>query len=219
MEKKKIFSKKILIPIIVLVLVISVTSIFLLNKKSNTKETQFVEPINNIALIEANINNDVLNLNVCVNYNGNYKFEAIADISIPNDITKENEYLIYKSFTGAEDKNSFLCYLYSQKIIDSKNEKISLINGKYTKSISSNKKEQGLYFGNADKSYIYIEDDSATIEIYGKKHKTGSEISLTGYWLPNPNNNQSKYIYIREKFYYDNINSSFIYVTYIYKMI
>lgn len=221
MDKKKLFSKKVIIPIAILVLVIALTSIFLVSKKStNTNNSD--TPIENVSQnndIETKIQTDVLTQNVCVNYNGNYVFKAVADISFPKDISSDSEKLAYKYFCGSTSKNSFLYYLYENKTRDSKNEIITLVNGKYTKSQNNKTISTGLFFGNENKSYVFTEDENGTSEFNGKNHKIDFEISLNGHWLSNNILDTNDIIYIREKFYYDNIQESFIYVTYIYEMI
>lgn len=221
MDKKKLFSKKVIIPIAILVLVIALTSIFLVSKKS-TGSNNSDTPAENVSQnndIESKIQADVLNQNVCVNYNGNYVFKAVADVSFPKEISSDSKKLAYKYFCGSTSKNSFLYYLYNNKTRNSNNEIITLVNGKYTKSQNNKTISTGLYFGNESKSYIFIEDENGTIEFNGKNHKIDSEISLSGYWLSNNILDANNIIYLREKFYYDNIQESFIYVTYIYEMI
>lgn len=220
MDKKKI-SKKIIIPAIILVLVIGITSIFLLNKnKKNTNNSSpSIETVNQNTDLENEIQTDVINQKISAEYNGNYKFKSIADISFAKEISRDSERLIYEYFTGAKDKASFRYYLDTNKAQNSKNEIITLVNGKYSKSINKKLTEQGLYFGNQNKSYVYTESNTGTIEINNKKHEIGFEISLNGYWIKNNLLTNSNIIYIREKFYYDNIEENFIYVTYIYEMV
>lgn len=220
MDKKKVFSKKIIIPIIALVLIVSAICVFLItnNKKPNNPEAPDASNVSQNEIIENQINTDVLNRMVCEEYNGNYTFKSIVDVSFDKKISYESEKTIYRSICGASDKNSFIRYLYTKKLNESKNEIITLVNGKYTKSQGNKKIENGVFYGNLNKSYIFIQDKNGATEINGRTYSISSELSLTGYWIINNISNSNITIYIREKFVYDEISGSYINVTYAYEL-
>lgn len=221
MDKKKIFSKKIIIPVVILILVVSAICIFLItnNKKDNKPAAPDASNVSQTEVIENEINIDVLNKKICQEYNGNYTFKSIVDVSFDRKISYENEKLIYGSISGFSDKNSFIYYLYNKKVNDSKNEIITLVNGKYVKTKNNRKVENGIFYGNLNKSYVYVLDKDGSIEIDNRNYSIVSEISNTGYWLVNNIDQESTTIYIREKYVYDNVSGNYLYVTYAYSQI
>lgn len=222
MHKKKI-AKKIIIPVILLVMIASAVCIFAINKKPKTSPppvSQVSQNNNNIDKIEAIISADVINQKVCSEFNGNYVYKSIKDVSFNKDIPSSSESLTYEYISGYPDKNTFLYFLNKKKVEETKNEIITLISGSYTKTINSTKVSEGIYYGNLDKSYIYIENEKGSIDIDETKYSIELEISFTGYWLDRPPvTPSSTKIYVREKYIYDELASNFLYVTYVYEMI
>lgn len=226
MSDKKSKAKKIIISILIVALIATAVCIFLVtkNKKNNKTENNSVTPISQTSSIESEINSDVINQKVCQEYNGNYIFYGVADISFEESLSRYDEYKIYQSIAGSNttDKNSFIHYLNKQNNYDNTNKIITLVNGKYTLSIGQTKAESGLFFGNLNKSIIFIKDPKGTTIIDEKNYSQAFEISQTGYWLSNKiteKNSDLDIIYIREKFYYGNNVKKFFYVTYAYQMI
>ena len=76
-----------------------------------------------------------------------------------------------------------------------------------------------MYFGNADKSAIFVKDKNGSTEIDETNYTEKYDISLTAYWLNNITNAQNNKIYIREKVFYGSVGEKYFYVTYEYKMI
>lgn len=220
MDKKKIFSKKIIIPVILLVLVLSITSIFLVAKNSKKDKNNIapeVEVVNQTKIIENEINKDVTNRKICSEYNGNYTFKSVLDITFDEEMSDESEKLLYKYISGCPDKNSFIYYMNTLSRQQKDGQIISLIEGKYTKSKNKIKLESGLYYGNLNKSYVFVEDKNGTIEIDKRYHKISFEISLNCYWLNNMIHNNVNSLYIREKYTYDSVAGNYFYITYLYE--
>lgn len=214
--------KKIIIVIIIAVLIVATTiCIFLVVKKNkkNKNNSQPPENVNNESSIEAQINADIINQNICADYQGNYIFDSIMEIQFDSDLSISEKNKIYKSLSNnqAKDGNTFHSYLLTQNNYYISKEIITLVNGKYTKSIGSTKSETGLFFGNKDKSIIFTLDNEGTTIIDERAYSAKFEISLTGYWLPNIVSNSNDTIYIREKINYSNIGEKYLYITYAYK--
>lgn len=220
MSKKKI-AKKIIIPIVLLVMIASAVCFFAVNKKSPEAppSVSHVNQNNDITTIENKINTDVINQNVCYDYNGNYVYKSIRDVSFNKEISSASETLTYEYISGYPDKNTFLYFLNKQKKAETKNEILTFLNGCYTKTVNSSKAAEGIYYGNSDKSYVYIESENGSIEIDETKYSIELEISFTAYWLEKPPTPSSTKIYVREKYIYDELASNFLYVTYVYEMI
>ena len=218
MNKKKI-AKRIIIPIVLLVMVATAICVFAINKKSPETPPPASQVSQNNSNIEDNINTDVINQKICPEYNGNYVFKSIKDVSFNKDVSPSSEKLTYEYISGYPDKNTFLYFLNKEKKAETKNEIITLLNGNYTKTIDSTKVEEGIYYGNLDKSYIYIENEEGSIEIDETKYSIELEVSFTAYWLDKPVTPSNTKIYVREKYIYDELASNFLYVTYVYEMI
>lgn len=217
MSKKKL-AKRIIIPI-VLVALIATTAIilFAVNKKPKTTPP-IVSVVTQERDIELEIQNAVINHNVAEDFNGNYVYKSIKDIAFAKEMSEENKSLIFKHITGRPDENAFRVYLNNIKN-NQKNEFISLIDGQYTKTIDSKKVNEGFYYGNLDKSYVYIENSEGSIELDGNKYSIELEISQTAYWLNKTIITSPTTLYVREKFMFAKHSDNFVYVTYVYEMI
>ena len=218
MSKKKL-AKKIIIPVVLIALVASAIIIFAVKKKPKSNPPIVSVVTQQERDIEFEINNAVINHNVSKEYNGNYVYKSIKDVSFANDISDEGKELVFKYITGRPDENAFRLYLNKKKTIEHKNEIISLIEGQYTKTIDGLKSSEGFYYGNLDKSFVYVESPDGTIEMEDGNYSIELEISQTAYWLnktiiPSPTT-----IYVREKYLYDEQASNFMYITYVYEMI
>lgn len=220
MHKKKI-AKKIIIPVILLVMIASAVCVFAINKKpkASPPPASNVSQNNNNSNIEAKVSADVINQKVCSEFNGNYVYKTVKDVSFNKDIPASSESLTYEYISGYPDKNTFLYFLNKQKLEETKDEIITLINGSYTKTVSSKKVAEGIYYGNQDKSYIYVENEQGSINLDNVKYSIELEVSFTAYWLERPITPSSTKIYVREKYIYDELASNFLYVTYVYEMI
>lgn len=217
MTKKKLILR-IFTPIVLVAVTISAISLFVGQKpsKTNTPNASFVS--HNLD-IESQIQSDVINQKISSEYNGNYVFKTIIDVSFNKNISNASENLAYEYISGYPDKNTFLYFMNKKKLAESKDEIITLVNGKYTKTKNSKKISEGIYFGNNNKSYVYTEDKNGTIEIDEFLYSIDLEISLTAYWIKNINSPSPNVIYIREKYIYDELASNFMYITYAYEMI
>ena len=226
MSEKKSKLKKILIPIIIVVLIAVAVCLFFVFKAKNKKknDNNSAENVNSSSTIESQINSDVINQNVCVEYNGNYEFQAVMYIELDSNLSTSEINKTYKALANnninVKDANTYYSYLSDKKNPDKTKEIITLVNGKYTKSIGSTMAESGLFFGNENKSIVFEKDNKGTTTINDLNYSQSFEISLTGYWLPNNlSSNDGTIIYIREKVHYGNVGEKFVYITYAYKMI
>ena len=226
MSEKKSKLKKILIPIIIVVVIAIAICLFFVFKSKNNKKNNnnTAENVSSSSNIETQINIDVINQKVCVEYNGNYIYDSIINVEFDGEFSNEEKNKIYKSIAKnnihVKDANTFGNYISNIKKYENSNEIITLVDGKYTKSNGSAKVELGLYYGNLNKSIIYNKDDKGTTVINEINYTPSFEISQTGYWLQNnTSTNNGKSIYIREKVYYGNTGEKFVYISYKYKMI
>jgi len=232
MSDKKTKAKKIIISVLIVALVATAICVFFVtkNKKNKNSNQNNVTPINQSSSIESQINSDVINQKVCPEYNGNYIFYGVADISFTESLSKYDEYQIYKSIAGSsiKDKNTFIYWLNNQRRYEKTGEIISLIQGKYTKSIGQTKAESGLFFGNLNKSIVFLKDPNGTTIVDEKNYSQAFEISETGYWLTQKlrdsfsnieKNDNLEIVFIREKFEYGNNVKKFFYATYAYQMV
>lgn len=232
MSDKKTKTKKIIISVLIIALIATAVCVFLVskNKKSGNNSNDVIIPIGQTSTIESQINSDVINQKVCPEYNGNYSFYGIADISFTESLSRYDEQQIYNFISGTtiKDKNTFIHWLNNQKRYESTGEIISLIQGKYTKSIGQTKAESGLFFGNLNKSIVFLRDPEGTTIVDEKTYSQAFDISENGYWLSPKvqekfaeieNKEDIEILFIREKFYYGNKIQKFFYVTYAYKMI
>lgn len=217
MTKKKII-KRVFIPIILLVAIVTTITIFAVNKKPK-KELPVVSVVKQELGIEDIINSDVINHKVCPEYNGNYIYKSIKDISFDENASDESKKIVYEYISGYPDKNSFLYFLNKEKHNQSKNEIITLLNGKYTKTNNSEKIAEGIYYGNLDKSYVYVENENGLIEIEETKYSIELEISNSAYWLGQNITPSNTIIYIREKYILNEHSNNYFYITYVYQMI
>ena len=230
MSEKKTKIKKIIVCILIVAVITSAVCVFFVaknKKKKNNNNEPIITPVNQSSIIESQINSDILNKKICADYDGNYIYYNVADISFSGETTYTERSNAYNTIANVSNKNSFLRYIKDKKNYDSTSEIITLVNGKYTKTISRSRAENGLYFGNENKSVIYTRDNNGSIEIDEKLYSISLEISITGYWLSsnikeNISNIEKKenisLIYIREKFKYSNNDEKYLYVTYVYKI-
>ena len=232
MSEKKSKVKKIIISVLIVALIATAICVFFVSKNNKNKNSNQnnVTPVSQSSSIEGQINSDVINQKVCPEYNGNYIFYGVADISFTESLTRYDEYQIYQSIAGSsiKDKNTFIHWLNGQKSYSKTGEIISLIQGKYTKSIGQTKAESGLFFGNLNKSIVFLKDQNGTTIIDEKKYSQAFDISETGYWLSESlrnsfakieKNDDIEIVFIREKFEYGNNVKKFFYVTYAYQMV
>ena len=219
MSKKKL-AKKIIIPIILIALVASAITVFAVTKKKSKETPPIVSIVTNEERdIEFEIQNAVANHNICKEYNGNYNYKSITDVSFANEISDKDKALTFKYITGSPDENAFRLYLNKKKLAEQKDEFISLIEGQYTKTNAGLKSGEGFYYGNLDKSYIYVENPEGTIEMEDGKYSIELEISQTAYWLDKTVIPSPTTLYVREKYIYDELSSNFMYLTYVYEMV
>lgn len=226
MSEKKSKLKKILIPIIIIVVIAAAICLFFVIKSKNNKKNNnnSAENVSNSSNIEEQINSDIINQNISVEYNGNYIFSSILNIEFDGNPSIDEKNKIYKALANnnirVKDANTFGNFISDKKDYKKTKEIITLVNGRYTKSIGSTMAESGLFYGNLNKSLIYVKDSDGPTIINGSKYSSSFEISLTGYWLPNNlSSNNGSYIYIREKVHYGNTGEKFVYITYMYEMI
>lgn len=217
MAKKVKLSKINIVLIVILSLLLTTVCLFVI--KNNQKRDIATKPaISALEQIELDIKKDVANNNVQSEYNGKYKLSSIVDISFEENLSNEEETAIYSIF-NAKDKNTFATYIYNNKKSSTSDEIICFSDGLYSKSKNRLIIEKGLFYGNLNKSYVYVQNNNGTVMINNILHSIDFEISKTAYWVSkNLNGNDTK-IYIREKFYYDETNNKFFYVTYSYERV
>ncbi len=221
MSEKKSKAKKIIISVLIVVLIVSTICIFAVIKtKKKKNNADIINPVTQSPSIEEQINSDIINQKICTEYNGNYIFSSVVDIYFDDDLTiAEQNYAYYSISNTVKDKNSFVYYLTVQNNPATTKEKITLVNGKYTKVSGTTKTEKGRYYGNLDKSYVYITDPNGSITLNGQNYSKAFEISQTGYWISNKLSASSTTIYLREKLSYGNVGNKYLYVTYAYEMV
>ena len=220
MSEKKHLPKKVLIIIVVIALVVVFTSCFFLFKKkvSNdtpTQNTQFTS----LQTIDNAANAAALRRDYSVDFNGNYVYKSIADISFDKNLTLAQQNQIYNAICGAKDKNQFVAYLIQKTKNDTDGEIITLSNSKYIKSKNGKMLEYGLCYGDRNKSYIYKHNNSGTITIDNQNYSLNSCVSLTGYWLKDTIPSYGDILYIKQNYYYGTVTNSYLVVTYTYQMI
>ena len=218
MSKKKL-AKKIIIPVVLVVLIATAIIIFAVNKKPKTNTPNVSIVTHDNQNIELEIQDAVLNHNVSKEFNGNYVYKSIKDVSFANEISDSDKALTFKYLTGRPDENAFRLYLNNKKTSESENEILTFIEGQYTKTTNGTKTSEGFYYGNLNRSYVYVEDPNGSIEIEENKYSIEIEISQTAYWLNKSIVTSPTIIYVREKYVYDELASNFMYITYAYEMI
>lgn len=212
-------SKKVIIPITILLLITFVVGVFVAfkpKKKTNNDAPPVSSPVKELAQIKNNISKDVANNNISVDYNGNFSYYTVVEITFEDELSISEQNAILKQISNCNNKNGFALYLDKQK--SSQNEKIILNNGNYTKQKNGIDVEKGLFYGNTDLSYVYVEKEDGKITISEKPHSLEYEISLSGYWITKKVKSSSTIVYLREKVYYGVENQKYFYVTYSYKM-
>ena len=233
MEGKKTKLKRILIPIIAVVLVVSLTAgFFIIKNKASSKTPVEQEPATNVALTSKQIELDIFNTwtdeKYSVEYNGNYKFSSILSINFNPELTEEQVTKVYKNVAGANDRNGFMKHLYDAKKKDTRFEVISIVDGQFTRcdkfTYSYRVKQSGYFYGNTNRSYLYIDNGAGTTQTRNDGAGYMYEISQSGYGLlSNTNFGNSSLnvkLYITEHFYSSvNPKTELYSITYIYEMI
>ncbi len=221
--KKKL--KRILIPIIVVVLVATaITSFFVIrNKKKDTPsvDNQASNVLNTNERLDLDIFNSWTNLEHSSNYNGNYKYSSVLAINFNPELTKEQ--VLY--LCGSNDYNGFVYQINLEKTRKTKRETISIVDGQYSRSVKYfGVQEVGYFYGNDNRSYLYVEDLSGNLITRQDGQDYLYEISNTGYNLfpagyTDSNSSKTK-LYITEHVFSTKNPSLELYsVTYIYEMI
>ena len=232
MEGNKTKLKRILIPIIAVILVVSLTAGFFIIKNNASSKTTNENTATNVAdssnLIERDIFNSWTDEKYSVDYNGNYKFSSILSVNFNPSLTDEQINMVYQNVGNTCDRNGFMKYILTTKKKSTKFEVISLVDGQFTQSdvytYSSSVKASGYFYGNLNRSYLYI--DNGTGSAITRNDGAGYiyEISQTGYGLASnvslEGSNYKTRLYITEHFYSSKTPSTELYsVTYIYEMI
>lgn len=221
--KKKL--KRILIPIIVVVLVATaITSFFVIrNKKKDAPSID--NPASNVLntneRLDLDIFNSWTNLEYSSNYNGNYKYSSVLAINFNPELTEEQ--VLY--LCGSNDYNGFVYQINLEKTRKTKRETISIVDGQYSRSVKYfGVQEVGYFYGNDNRSYLYVEDLSGNLITRQDGQDYLYEISNTGYNLfpagYTGSNSSKTQLYITEHIFSTKNPSLELYsVTYIYEMI
>ena len=232
MEGNKTKLKRILIPIIAVILVISLTAGFFIIKNNASSKTSNENEATNVAdrsiIIERDIFNSWTDEKYSVDYNGDYKFSSIHSINFNQSLTDEQINMIYKNVGDTSDRNGFMKYILSTKKKATRFEVISIVDGQFTQSdvytYSSVVKTSGYFYGNTHRSYLYIDNGTGTAISRNDGAGYLYEISQTGYGLSSnvslENSNAKTKLYITEHFYSSKTQKTELYsVTYIYEII
>ena len=217
-ENKKHLSKKIIFPLVLVVVAVVVIGCFFAFRKP--KDSQSSAPaVDIVAQYDKESYAAALRLEKCPDYNGNYKFTSVLDVSFDEDYSTQQQNIIFQAINGSRDKNEFISKIHDKKQKQAaENEIITLANNKYTKSKNGSTLEYGVFYGNRNKSYVYINDSTGTITIEGIRYSEGFEISLTGYWISNIVSSNNT-LYIKEKYKYGTLSDKYLVVTYQYNLI
>lgn len=220
-ENEKKSTKKVFVIIVsvIALLVIIVGCFFLFKKNTAPKTTPQFASQTGYNSIDRNSNAAALRHDYNVNYNGNYKYNSIMDITFDKDLSISEQRRIFSDICGAKDKNTFVAYMIKKRASIDNGVIITLCNGKYTKNKNGNILEYGLCYGDENKLFIYKRDNSGDITIYDEKYSLNSFVSLTGYWLPYTISSNYDVIYTQEKYYYDAQTDSYMILTCAYQMI
>lgn len=233
MEGNKTKLKRILIPIIAVILVVSLTAgFFIIKNNASSKSPANENSATNVAdssnLIERDIFNAWTDEKYSVDYNGNYKFSSILSVNFNPALTDEQISMVYKNVGNTYDRNGFMKYVYSTKKKATRFEVISLVDGQFTQSdvynYSSVVKSSGYFYGNLNRSYLYIDNGTGTAISRNDGAGYIYEISQTGYGLTSnvsfENLNSNTKLFVTEHFYSSKTPKTELYsVTYIYEMI
>lgn len=233
MEGNKTKLKRILIPIIAVILVISLTAGFFIIKnnassKSPENDNSATNVVDRDTIIERDIFNSWTDEEYSVDFNGDYKFSAIHSINFNPSLTDEQINMVYKNIGNTSDRNGFMKYILSAKKKATRFEVISIVDGQFTQSdvynYSSSVKSTGYFFGNTHRSYLYIDNGTGTAITRNDGAGYMYEISQTGFGLSSnvslENSNETTKLYITEHFYSSKTTKTELYsVTYIYEMI
>lgn len=216
MSKKK-NPKKILFIFLAIEMIITSFNVFFV-VKNKQKDVKTIPEISNVAqqssieAIEKKIKIDVTNKNIPNELNGNYYYSSIVEIVSENEAISSDKELTYTEINKISN-NSIKDELHLLKHRHF-NEYISFCNGKYIMQNNNVLAEEGFYYGNTDKTYIYIKNTNGTIEHEGTYYSISYTVSLSGYWLKTAQENDNTKLYVREKIL---CNGKYYYVTYEYK--
>ena len=230
MEGKKTKLKRILIPIIAVILVVSLTAgFFIIKNNASSKTPENENTSSNVAMTSKRIEKEIFDYltdeKYSVEYNGNYKYSTIYSVNFNPLLTDEQIVMVYKNIGKTSDRNGFLQYLYGRKDRDTVLEEvISIVDGQYVKSDQCGMKESGFFYGTVDRSYLFIDNGTGVTKTRNDGASYLYEITQTGYGLDgniyyDTSNSKTK-LYITEHFYSStNPKVELLSVTYIYEMI
>jgi hypothetical protein len=117
MEGKKTKLKRILIPIIAVILVVSLTAgFFIIKNNASSKTPEAENPATNVADVSQRIEREIFDSwtdeKFSVEYNGNYKYSTILSVNFNPLLTDEQLILLYNNIGDTTDLNGFLQYLF-----------------------------------------------------------------------------------------------------------
>lgn len=185
---------------------------------TNTKELEELKKLEElktqITVIEKLVINDVVNKNISVELNGNYKYKSIIELVYEGESLSSDKELISYEING-KSKSELEYELHIQKHRHF-NEYISINNGYFRTQNNNVLTEEGFYYGNTDKSYAYIKNPNGNIELNGNYYSITYAISQTGYWLRTEHDTDGTKLYIRQKILCD---GKYLLVTYEYELI
>lgn len=226
MEKKKV--KKILIPIISVVLIITIAAAFLVYKSNNNSSNKnqnnnASNVLNTTERKDLDIFNSWTNKEYSVDYNGNYTFSSVYSVNFNPLLTREQIEKLYFDIAGTYDNNGFMSYLYNEKKKTTRRETISIVNGQFSRSVKYiGIKESGYFYGNNNRSYLYIKNSNNELITKSNGDKYLYEISLTAYNLSSKNTvstSENKLFITEHIFSSKNPNTELYSVTYEYDLV
>lgn len=222
MEKKKKKKIVITISIIATIVIVLVVGLFFIlkNVKNNKNDKNSASNVNmtNTEQKYQEAQNAIIRGEIPYDYNGNYSFSHIGNVSFNEKLSDEQIKLIL-SKQGVKDINSLINKLYDKKTAESKNhsEIIVLNNGKFTRSYNETQKtiiEYGIFRGNNDLCDIRIKNKTTnTHDLKYRMSLTYTEelVATTG----SENEEDSTKVYFFKDFCNDN-GDVLMTVTYVY---
>ena len=106
-ENKKHLSKKIIFPLVLVVVAVVVIGCFFAFRKP--KDSQSSAPaVDIVAQYDKESYAAALRLEKCPDYNGNYKFNSVIDVSFDEDYSTQQQNIIFQAINGSRDKNEFI---------------------------------------------------------------------------------------------------------------
>lgn len=214
MESKKKKKIVIIISIIAVCIIVAVSLFFVFKNVKDKKQNS--NPATNVSLTtneqkRKEAEKAIIRKETPYNYNGNYQFSHVGNITFNENLSSEQIKTILKSH-GVSDLNSFINKMNEHEL--AKKESLVLNantsqngeGGRFTLSQNSPSKkinEYGIYYGNDDLSEIYIYNEKT------KKHESKYRMSLTcpeDIIIPigSINSDNSKYVYIFKNYYNGN---------------